>query len=254
MTIDRHDVLLELLAAGRGAADFARNSREGNAFVVGYLKATFSGLPIVAAESDPATYRGFDAERSALFVAVASSSVMLGLAEEGRATVGVVLFTGLGGHRRTYAAAEGIGAFLVGDDGTRSPIHVSNVTDLASVRCIVSGVDRGKNVDAKLQSLGCQELVRIGGGGADCVRVASGEMVLYADPSMIAVALWDSCAPDAIVRAAGGCFTDGRGTAFYYKKPITYGEGTLAGNPVLHAEALRRFRDHDLRTGGATMI
>ena len=63
---------------------------------------------------------GFEAERSALFVVVAAGTVMLGFAEEGRATVGVVL-SGASDGFRTYGAADGLGAFVYADDGTRSP-------------------------------------------------------------------------------------------------------------------------------------
>ena len=41
-------------------------------------------------------------------------------------------------------------------------------------------------------------------------------------------------------RAAGGIFTDFTGRAFDYRGPVAQNQGTLAANPTLHAEALRR--------------
>ena len=55
--------------------------------------------------------------------------------------------------------------------------------------------------------------------------------------------LWDACAPDAIVRAAGGIFTDARGRRFDYRGPYEQNEGTLAANPYLHAQALKRWSE-----------
>jgi 3'(2'), 5'-bisphosphate nucleotidase len=65
--------------------------------------------------------------------------------------------------------------------------------------------------------------------------------VIDAQPSGGDVKLWDAAAPDAIVRAAGGILTDATGRPFDYRGAYKQGAGTLAANPVLHAEALRRF-------------
>ncbi|MDB4937117.1 MAG: 3(2),5-bisphosphate nucleotidase [Labilithrix sp.] len=285
MTIDRQDVLTKVLAAARGAAEIVmrvyaeddvgeelkgpndpvtRADKEANAFILAALQASLPGIPIVAEESDPSTFRGFEAEGAALFVDPVDGTrdfiakngefcVMIGLAEAGRATVGVVLCPVFGGSRKTYAAAEGIGAFSFDDHDGRTPIHVSNVDDLARVRCAVSRFHRSKSVDAKLASLGCKELVPIGSSGIKGVQVASGQLELYAHPSRGTVKLWDACAPEAIVRAAGGVYTDAKGIPFDYRGGVAQGTGTVAGSTVLHAEAIRRFADYDERTGGETL-
>jgi 3'(2'), 5'-bisphosphate nucleotidase len=285
MTIDRQDVLTKVLAAARGAAEIVmrvyaeddvgeelkgpndpvtRADKEANAFILAALQASLPGIPIVAEESDPSTFRGFEAEGAALFVDPVDGTrdfiakngefcVMIGLAERGQATVGVVLCPTFQGRRQTYAAAEGMGAFLVGDDDSHTPIHVSHVTELAQVRCAVSRFHRSKNVDAKLATLGCKELVPVGSSGIKGVLVANAGLELYAHPSRGKVKLWDACAPEAIVRAAGGIYTDGKGVPFDYRGPVAQGEGTLAANAELHAEALRRFTEHDVRTGGETL-
>jgi 3'(2'), 5'-bisphosphate nucleotidase len=290
VTIDRQDVLTKLLDAARGASELVmrvyaegaqggdmgaelkgpndpvtRADKEANAFILGKLKESLPGIPIVAEESDPSTFRGFESEPAALFVDPVDGTrdfiarngefcVMIGLAEAGRATVGVVLCPVFGGRRNTYAAAEGVGAFLVGDDGSRRAIQVSNVTALADVRCAVSRFQRSKSVDAKLAALGCKALVAIGSSGIKGVQVGSGELELYAHPSRGMVKLWDACAPEAIVRGAGGIYTDAKGIPFDYRGPVAQGQGTLAANATLHAEALRRFAEHDKQTGGETIV
>jgi 3'(2'), 5'-bisphosphate nucleotidase len=285
MKIDRQDVLIKLLAAARGASELVmrvyaekdvgeemkgpndpvtRADKEANAFILESLGASLPGIPIVAEESDPSTFRGFEAAGAALFVDPVDGTrdfiakngefcVMIGLAEEGRATVGVVLCPTFQGTRQTYGAAEGIGSFLIGDDDSRTPLRLSTAADITSVRCAVSRFHRSRNVDAKLSSLRCKELVPVGSSGIKGVLVANGALEIYAHPSRGQVKLWDACAPDAIVRMAGGVFTDSKGLPFDYRGPVAQGQGTLAANAVLHAEALRRFAEYDKRTGGETI-
>jgi 3'(2'), 5'-bisphosphate nucleotidase len=287
VTIDRQSVLDKLLHAARGASEIVmrvyaeegdmgaelkgpndpvtRADKEANAFLIDALTASLPGIPIVAEESHPSTFAGFEAAPVSLFVDPVDGTrdfiakngefcVMIGLAEGGRATVGVVLCPVFGGRRLTYGAAEGIGALLSGDDGTKKAIHVSSAADFAEVRCAVSRFQRSKSVDAKLGSLGCKELIAIGSSGIKGVQVGSGAMELYAHPSRGRVKLWDACAPEAIVRAAGGIYTDAKGIPFDYRGPVEQGQGTLAANPTLHAEALRRFAEHDQQTGGETIV
>lgn len=286
MKIDRNDVLTKLIDASRGAAELVmrvyaeqdvgeelkgpndpvtRADKEANAFILARLKATLPGIPLVAEESDPSTFSGFEDESAALFVDPVDGTrdfiakngefcVMIGLAEEGRATVGVVLCPVFGGRLRTYGAAEGLGAFSIDAAGARTPIHVSSVTDLSLVHCAVSRFHRSKSVDAKLAALKCKELVEIGSSGIKGVQVANGELELYAHPSRGKVKLWDACAPDAIVRAAGGIYTDAKGMPFDYRGAVAQGQGTVAANPALHAESIKRFAAYDKATGGETAI
>jgi 3'(2'), 5'-bisphosphate nucleotidase len=267
--MDRQDVLAKLLDAAAAAAEIVRRvyadpdpgvelkgpddpvtraDKEANALLLELLGASFPGVPIVAEESNPSTFAGFGDAPVALFVdpvdgtrdfiaRTGEFAVMLGLAEQGRATVGVIDCPALA---EIYGGAEGIGAFRV-KDGARSPIHVSSATDLATCRCAVTRFQRSKGVDAKLDALGVRGLVPTGSAGVKGVRVASGDVEIYAHPSRGAVKLWDACAPDAIVRAAGGLYTDATGRPFDYRGPLAQGAGTLAANAQLHAEALRRF-------------
>ena len=267
--IDRQDVLTKLLDAAALAAKVVmrvygepdvgvemkgpndpvtRADKEANTLLLEKLASDFPGVPIVAEESDPSTFKGFGSAPCALFVdpvdgtrdfiaRTGEFAVMLGFAEAGVATVGVVDCPALG---EVYGGAEGAGAFRIKSDG-REPIHVSEATDLGTCRCAVSRFHRSKTVDAKLAALGVKQLVPTGSAGIKGVRVASGALEIYAHPSTGLVKLWDACAPEAIVRAAGGVYTDGSGRRFDYRGPVAQNEGTLAANPILHAEALRRF-------------
>lgn len=276
-SVDRADVLDKLVGAARDAAevvmriygedDFGaelkgpsdpvtRADKEANALILAHLARELPGIPVVAEESPPSAFAGFEASPCALFVDPVDGTrdfiakngefcVMIGFAEEGRATVGVVLCPTFRGVRRTYVAAEGIGAFVLEDDGSRSPIRVGAKSELTTSRCAVSRFHRSKSVDAKLAALACRELVPVGSSGIKGVLVASGEIEIYAHPSRGLVKLWDACAPDAIVRVAGGVFTDGTGTPFDYRGAVAQGRGTLAANPSLHRAALARVRGEE---------
>lgn len=267
--LDRQDVLTKLLDAAAAAAEVVmhvyaasdvdvefkgpndpvtRADKEANALLLERLGEQFPGVPIVAEESDPSTFENFGSAPYALFVDPVDGTrdfiakngefaVMIGFAEAGVATVGVVDCPALG---EVYGAAKDVGAFRVTKDG-RTEIHVADATELETCRCAVSRFHRGANVNVKLQALGVRELVPTGSAGIKGVRVASGDIEIYAHPSIYAVKLWDTCAPEAIVRAAGGLYTDAYGRAFDYRGPVAQNTGTLAANPTLHAEALRRF-------------
>lgn len=246
-----------------------RADKEANALILARLGEDFPGVPIVAEESDPAAYGGFESEAIAFFVDPVDGTrdfvakngefcVMIGVAEQGRPTIGVVVCPAVA--RGAYVGAEGVGAFLVGgpldspDTRTpRTPIAVTAIEDLASARVAVSRFHRSKSVDAKLQSLGSKELVPVGSSGIKGIQVATANLELYAHPSRGAVKLWDACAPDAIVRAAGGIYTDAKGRPFDYRGAAAQGMGTLAGNAKLHADAIRLFAAYDRRTGGETI-
>lgn len=224
-----------------------RADKEANALLLTRLAATLPGVPIVAEES-PDTWEGFGASREALFVDPVDGTrefiakngefaVMIAFAEEGVPTVGIVLAPALG---KTWVGIVGSGAFLVGDDDSRRTIRVSSSSDIREARVAVSRFHRSKTVDEKLAKLGAKELVPVGSAGLKGVRVAEAALEIYAHPSSGPVKLWDAGAPDAIVRAAGGVLTDSKGRPFDYRGPYAQGEGTLAANAAIHAEALRR--------------
>ena len=275
MKIDRADALAKMIEAARAANEIVmrvygepdpgtemkgpndpvtRADKEANVLILAHLEKALPGIPIVAEERDPSKFAGFADEKVALFVDPVDGTrdfiartgefcVMIGLAEEGRPTIGVVHCPEFA--KGVYVAAEGIGAFVIDDAGTKTPIHVSSITDLAQVRCAVSRFHRSKSVDAKLATLGVKELVPVGSSGIKGVVVASSKIELYAHPSRGNVKLWDACAPDAIVRVAGGTYSDSHGVPFDYRGAVAQGRGTVGASPALHAEVIRRFQEYE---------
>jgi 3'(2'), 5'-bisphosphate nucleotidase len=95
-----------------------RADREANAHICERLERAFPGVPIVAEESDPSTYANFERADAAWFVDPLDGTrefvarngefaVMIGLAEGGRATVGVVVAPAWD---RAFVGVVGVGA------------------------------------------------------------------------------------------------------------------------------------------------
>ena len=201
-----------------------RADREANALIVAALSKDYPEIPIVAEESDPKEFAGFTKSRAVWFVDpldgtrefVAKNgefSVMIGLAEDGRATAGVLVNPG---ERRCFVGVVGAGAFEVAESGGRTAIHVTSATTLERARVVVSRSRKSQKLDAVLAALPASaRATPTGSSGVKAARVAVGEAEIYLQPGM-AGKRWDACAPEAIVRAAGGMFTDVKGDPFDY--------------------------------------
>jgi 3'(2'), 5'-bisphosphate nucleotidase len=223
-----------------------RADRQANDHITRALAAAYPGVPIVAEESDAESYRGFEAARCAWFVDPLDGTrefvarngefaVMIGLAEEGRPVLGVLVLPAWG---RAFAGALGLGAFEV-KQGVRVPLSPSKETDLANARVVVSRSHRKPEVQSAIERLGAKEVRKVGSAGIKSALVACGEAELYAHPGR-AGKRWDACAPEAIVLAAGGRFTTATGgTLDYRATDLSNRDGVLASNGLLHDVALK---------------
>lgn len=158
-------------------------------------------------------------------------SVMIGLCVDGQPMMGVVYRPATG---NLYHAARGGGAWLDG-----FPIHVS-CTGMDQVRLVASRSHRSPLLDRVRQALGTTNEINIGSVGLKVGLVASGARDLYVNPSGRSK-LWDACAPQAILEAAGGTMTDVDGRALDYGTAELHNlRGLIASNGVIHAPVLSR--------------
>ena len=75
----------------------------------------------------------------------------------------------------------------------------------------------------------------LGSAGLKAVAVATGQADAFVHLG-IAGKLWDSCATEAIVTAAGGVVTDSFGRPLVYDTPeLVLASGIVMANPTLHA-------------------
>lgn len=220
----------------KGADDpVTRADREANALVCARLAAAFPGVPIVAEESDPSTYAGFGEARAAFFVDPLDGTrdfvarngefcVMIGYAEDGRAALGVIVCPAFG---RSFVGGPGVGAWELDAAGVRRPIATSRVTRIADAEILVSRSRGPADLEAARAKVGARKLTPCGSSGVKAARVACGEADVYVHPAPGGGYLWDVCASEALVLAAGGTFGT-RGGPFDYRRGPLRCDGVLA--------------------------
>ncbi len=157
-------------------------------------------------------------------------AVMIGLAVEGCARAGVVfrpvtaeLFAGIVNQEAWLEKA-----------GQKIPLRVSGETRPARLRLVSSRSHRHRLVDEMRRRLGISEECRIGSVGIKVGLLVTQQADLYLEPSGMTKA-WDSCAPEAILRAAGGRMTDLVGTPLRYSpRDVRNRQGLVATNGACH--------------------
>jgi 3'(2'), 5'-bisphosphate nucleotidase len=255
-------ILLEIYAtdfsvAWKAEADpVTEADRSANALLVRELRAHFAADGIVA-EEDPDHGDAVRQKRcwfvdpldgTKEFIAKNGEfSVMIGLAIEGRAALGVVYQPVTD---KLYRGVVGGGATLV-EGGRTQRLVVSERAEPSALRLVVSRSHRASSTDAVVARLGIVEQAPSGSVGLKVGLIAEQLADLYVHMSGHAKK-WDACAPEAILRAAGGRFTDLLGDAIEYRSPeMANARGLLACNhaafdavaPVVRAVAIENGLD-----------
>ncbi|HEY66235.1 MAG TPA: 3'(2'),5'-bisphosphate nucleotidase CysQ [Caldilineae bacterium] len=157
--------------------------------------------------------------------------VMIGLAIDEKPALGLVYQPIVD---RLFIGLPGEGAWVEQGDH-REPLSVSDVCEPARMRLVVSRSHRSPLTEAVCQALGIRQERPCGSVGLKVSLLATREADLYIHPSL-GCKEWDVCAPDAILRAAGGRMTDCWGRAFRYNQPDVHKRwGVIASNGHAHA-------------------
>jgi 3'(2'), 5'-bisphosphate nucleotidase len=219
--------------------------RQANEIIVAGLTAAFPGIPVVAEESDPASYALWREASAVWFVDPLDGTrdfvkrngefaVMIGLAEHGRATLGVIECPADG--RRFAGAADG--AWEVMPDGVWRKLSVSSIADPKLAHMVVSRSRPSDVLDRVGARLGLAKTTKVGSAGLKALRVACGEADVYAHVGQAGYR-WDACAPEAIARGAGAKITDIEGNAYdYAAEHLENATGIVVSNGLLHDAAL----------------
>lgn len=223
--------------------------REANARIVELLRAAFPADWILSEEApdDPARLAHrrvwivdpLDGTRD--FVArTGQFSVHVALAVDGAAVVGAVYQPW---PDVMYAAAAGGGAWRA-RDGERTRLRVSATRDLGALRVGTSRLNAASRLgrflaeaglDARAVPMGAStKHMAMAEGALDaCINLSPGEQE------------WDTCAPEVVIREAGGAFTDGDGRPFRYNQPdLGHYRGSLASNGACHAALVALLAPH----------
>ena len=219
--------------------------RRVNELLVQALMRDFPGVPIVAEESDPATFAA-RAQADAFFVDPIDGTrefiakngefcVMLGLARAGRASLGVIDCPATG---RVIAGDAASGSFELASDGSRRALRASIPTGAMTVA--VSRSRFGDRTREALAKLGEVAPWPLGSAGIKTMLVCTGEAHAYLHLGR-AGCLWDACAGDAIAQGAGAVLTSAKGIAIDYRDgPLDLSDGVIVAEAGVHADILVR--------------
>jgi len=217
--------------------------KRANAYIVAELRRLFPGDGVVAEES-PDRSDGVDSVRcwyvdpldgTKEFIAENGEfAVMLGLAIDGEARRGVVFQPAFD---KLYRGAVGQGAFLEVAGETRE-LKVSDAADPARLRLVVSRSHRSRSTDMIVTRLGITDEMCSGSVGLKIGIIAEQRADLYVHVSDKSCR-WDSCGPEAVLRAAGGRFSDLSGKPFVYRgTDVQNHGGILACNAAAYDAVL----------------
>lgn len=221
---------------------------KANAYIVSEIRKAFPGDGIVAEETEDRSdaleggrcWYVDPLDGTTEFVARNGEfSVMLGLAINGVATAGIVYRPV---NDKLYSGVVGGGAYLE-EHGERSPLNVSTVADPSRLRLVVSRSHRNRAVGNVVTQLGITQETTSGSVGLKAGLIAEQKADLYihiADKS----SMWDACGPEAILKAAGGRFTDLIGNPYRYGgTDMRNRSGILACNAAAYDAVLPAARE-----------
>lgn len=243
------DILMEVYATDfsvaykSGSDPVTDADTRANAFIVDELRRAFPDDGIVAEENDDnsdALLAGrcwyvdpLDGTRE--FVARNGEfAVMLGLAVDGVSSAGAVYQPVTD---KLYTGVVGTGAFLE-QRGARRELMVSEVTEPSALKLVVSRSHRNQAVTDVLKRLGIRKETSSGSVGLKAGLIAERDADLYVHVSDRS-SMWDACGPEAVLKAAGGRFTDLAGDPFQYGgSDLRNRSGILACNAAAYDAVL----------------
>ena len=166
-------------------------------------------------------------------------AVQIGLSEAGASILGVVF---LPTENCLYYATRGAGAYLIKDGGSPQRLGVSGETGFGRMNLAVSRSHRSPKMSRVFGSFGLKKEIRRGSVGLKVGLLAERKCDLYIHLSP-RTKHWDTCAPEIILKEAGGEMTDlfGRRIVYNTRNVHNY-NGVLASNGAAHALAVERMK------------
>ncbi|HEX4997221.1 MAG TPA: 3'(2'),5'-bisphosphate nucleotidase CysQ [Terriglobia bacterium] len=222
--------------------------RAASGFISAELKRRFPGDFILSEEesdsmerlSRPRVWIVDPMDGTKEFIArVGEFAVMIGLSVGGRPVVGAVYDPT---NATLYFAAAGQGAFVSDGRETR-PMRVNGESDPARARIALSRSHPSIRVDRVRRRMNIRNSIQRGSIGLKIALICEGKAHLYLHINDH-TSQWDTCAPDAILREAGGRLTDTDGAALTYNRRETRNlRGVVATNGVIHDRVVKALQE-----------
>lgn len=226
--------------------------RIANHLICSRLERSFPDIPVIAEESPPETWgRNLSAEKVFFVDPVDGTKefvarndqfvVMIGLLEGDAPTHGV-LYSPV--TQTLWAGVVGQGAIRREASGAERVLKPLSDVSLSESRVVSSRSNRQSELNAQaLERVSPAQIVPIGSAGLKGAAVADGSADIYLAPGF-AGCLWDSCAPEALIRSVGGVYTDAHGVPLDYRATtVENHRGAVAASPLVHSEVIARISD-----------
>jgi 3'(2'), 5'-bisphosphate nucleotidase len=164
-------------------------------------------------------------------------AVQIGLAVDGRSVLGVV-YQPL--PDVLYAAVEGAGTWVERKGFEAERARVSDKTEIREVRLAASRNHRSPRMDVVMRALGIEEEVQRGSVGIKVGLIIEQQCDVYIHLSP-RTKQWDTCAPEVILREAGGRMTDLFGEPLGYNNAdVQNRNGLVASNGAIHEYTIEK--------------
>lgn len=163
--------------------------------------------------------------------------VMIGLCVDGRPVLGAVHHPP---EDTTYRGGPGLGPGLQRMDGeTPGPwLTMATPGAVSDLRLVVSRSHRDRYVDEAKSRLGITREAGRGSVGLKVTLLAAGCYDLYLH--RVGLKVWDTCAPEALLAAAGGRMGTLAGAPLQYAGAVRHTEGMLATHAAVFDEVARQ--------------
>lgn len=172
-------------------------------------------------------------------------AVHIGLAVDGKAAAGVV-FAPVSG--KLYFGADEVGCWLE-HGGSPRRLVLPPPKEVRSLHLLVSRAFRSPRTTEVMERLGVAKVTQQGSVGLKVGLIAEGLADLYVHASPRS-GRWDTCAPEALLRAAGGVLTDTTGRPYLYDgRELENSRGIVACSPQVLQAILPVLRELETQPG-----
>ena len=166
-------------------------------------------------------------------------AVQIGLTVDGECVLGVVYqpLTGV-----LYRAVRGGGTWIERPGAAPVQARVSEHVEVSTMRLAASRSHRSPRMDTVVEAFGIREEVRRGSVGIKVGLIIEQQCDIYVHLSP-RTKQWDTCAPEIILREAGGSITDLFGQPLRYNDAeVQNRNGVVASNGVSHGRIVEALR------------
>ena len=170
-------------------------------------------------------------------------SIMVGLIDQEEPVLGVVY---LPAREKIYWAEKKNGAYLKENNNPLKKLRVSRVTNLKDSRFVVSRFHLDEATKKFMKENKIRKIETRGSIGLKLGLIAEGKADAYLTFSNKTYQ-WDTCAPEIILKEAGGKITDLKGKSLLYQtKELKNLNGIVASNGILHNKLINLYREFNI--------